>query len=170
MENKKAFKLRYIVIPLVIIVLIILGYMGMLPFPGAFRYQMIYSFEHFGKDCSELYTFQSPKETKVGLDIVRRARACMEYTGDEQSAPPTDALSKYYYFPYYSKPAEAEVTADLVKCVIHGNEGSVWFYYSLARRDYTGDLINGSWDVLTRCTIAKTESGEWTVTSVSEPP
>ena len=142
MEKKKTFKARYIVIPLLAAALIFMGYMGILPFPGAFRYQMLFSLGHFGSERSELYTVQSPAETKLGLDIVGLAKKCMEYDGDEDSAPPAGALSKYYYFPAHRKPAETEVSVDLVKSVINGDEGSVWFYYSLAHRGEDGELIS----------------------------
>ena len=166
MESKKKFKLRYIVIPLVGTVLLFLGYVV---FSEGFMLEN-YEIAFFGKTYSELYSFQTQKEKKVGEEIVERARACMEYNGEEQLAPQSDNLACYYYFPYHDRPACTEIEINLVKCVIHGEEGSVWFRYSLERFDENDKCIHGALDVLTRCTIEKADSGEWIVTNVSEPP
>ncbi|MCH5209724.1 MAG: hypothetical protein J1F01_02040 [Oscillospiraceae bacterium] len=130
---------------------------------------MEYEIAHFGKSSTELYSFQTLKEKKVGKEIVERAKFCMEYNGDEQSAPETDELARYYYFPSYDRPSRTEVKINLVKCVIHGKRGSVWFRYSL-RSFGNGICTHGSWNILTRCTIEKDDSGDWIVTNVNEPP
>lgn len=170
MKNKKKFKIRYVVIPLIGLVLLFVSYMRIVVFPDGFGMPMDYRIAFFGKSYAELYSFQTPTEKKIGEEIVERARACMEYIGDEQSAPETDKLAKYYYFPYHDRPARTDVEISLVKCVLHGEKGSVWFNYTLKRLNENDESIGSSADILTRCTIMKDEAGNWIVTSVSEPP
>ena len=172
MNNKKKFKLRYIVVPFIGIVICVCICFSVLP--GGMRLPAPFEVDYFSlqevNTFAELFSFQTLKEKSVGNEVVERARACMEYTGDEQSAPEMDELDRYYYFPTYRRPARTHVRIKLVKCVIKGEEGSVWFDYSFACYDENDSLIQGSWDILTRCTIMKDESGDWLVTGVSEHP
>lgn len=169
MKNKKKFKLRYIVIPLIGVVLLFVGYIRIVVFPDGFEMPMDYRIDFFGKSYAELYSFQTSTEKKVGEEIVERAKTCMEYKGDEQSAPETDKLARYYYFPHYDRPERTDVEISLVKCVLHGEKGSVWFNYTLRRFNENDESIGSSSDILTRCEIMKDNTGNWIVTSVSEP-
>jgi hypothetical protein len=167
-NSKRRFKLRYIFVPLIIFAILFSGYLRLVFSSDKFGMPMNYQMAYFGKSYFELYSFQSKKEKEIGNEIVERAKFCMEYTGDEEFAPETDELSRYYYFPYHDKPAKTEVDISLKKAVLNGEKGSVWFVYSLEWFDENGDILNGSADILTRCEIEKDTSGEWIVTNVSE--
>lgn len=170
MKNQKRFKIRYIGIPLLGIMCLFVGFVRIVVFPDGFGMPMDYRIAFFGKTYAELYSFQTQAEKKVGEDIVAHAKACMEYKDDEQSAPEADKLARYYYFPHYERPARTDVDIQLVKCVVHGEKGSVWFNYSLEWFDENDKRTQGAWNILTRCAIQKDASGDWVVTSVSEPP
>lgn len=169
MESKKTFKVRYIAVPLVILIAVFAGFMMIVVFPDGFSMPMDYRIAFFGRSYFELYSFQTSKEKNIGIEIAERAKSCMEYTDNEVSAPVSDALYKYYYFRHYDKPSYTDVQVELNKAVIHGNEGSVWFTYTLHWYDENNNLIQGAGNILTRCKIEKDENGEWIATSVSEP-
>ncbi|MCM1229134.1 MAG: hypothetical protein NC489_03285 [Ruminococcus flavefaciens] len=169
MESRRRFKIRYIAVPLIILIAVFIGFMGIVVFPDGFGMPMDYRIAFFGKSYFELYSLQTSEEKKIGMEIAERAKSCMEYTGDEISAPVNDALYKYYYFRHYDKPVSTDVQVELNKAVIHSNEGSVWFTYTLEWYDENNNIIQGAGNILTRCAIEKNENGEWVVTNVSEP-
>lgn len=172
MKSKTNYKtiLKYVIIIVILIALSAYLHLRIVVFPDGFDMPINYEISYFGEDYYELYSIQTFKEKKIGEEIVDRARACMEYTGSEEDAPETDALSIYYYWGNYKKPVRAEVDISLRKAVIKGNKGSVWIYYSLYRFDENNESTYGTYSILARCTIEKDDSGEWVVTSVREPP
>ncbi|MGN0634070.1 MAG: hypothetical protein ACI4JW_09415 [Oscillospiraceae bacterium] len=172
MKSKINYKtiLKYVIIIVILIALSAYLHLRIVVFPDGFDMPMNYRISYFGKDYYELYSIQTDKEKKIGEEIVDRARACMEYTGSEEDAPETDALSIYYYWDNYKKPSRTEVDISLRKAVIHRNKGSVWINYSLYRFDENNESISGAHNILARCTIEKDDSGEWVVTSVHRPP
>jgi hypothetical protein len=169
-NSKKRFTFRYIFVLLIILVILFAGYLRLVVFSDGFGMPMNYQMAYFGKSYFELYSFQNEKEKEIGNEIVERVKFCMEYTGDEDSAPQTDELSRYYYFPCYDKPAKTEVDISLKKAVLNGDKGSVWFVYTLHRFNENGDSLGCANNILTKCKIEKDKSGEWIVTNVSEPP
>lgn len=170
MESKSRLKVSYIVVPLIILIAVFVGFMRIVVFPDGFSMPMDYRISFFGKSYFELYSFQTLKEKKIGIEIAERAKSCMEYTGDEISAPESDELYRFYYFRHYDRPAYTNVQVELNKAVIHGNEGSIWFTYTLKWYDENNNLIQSAGNILTRCKIKKDETGEWIVTHISEPP
>jgi len=141
-------------------------------FPDGFGMPMNYQLSYFGSDYYELYSIQTSNEMDIGREIVDRVKSCMEYTGNKEDAPETDAVSRYYNWEHFERSActRTEVDISLRKSVIHGDKGSVWINYSQAWFDENDVRIYGAYDILARCTIEKDNSGKWLVTAIHEPP
>lgn len=165
--NKSSHKTKYLFIALAVLLLTAFLIISTVIFPNSFDRSPDPYKEYFGEYYNELYSEQTPEEQTVGEEIVRRAKACLEYTGTEENAPEKDALSRYCRFGYDKARAEADVS--LKKAVIEGNSGSVWLVYTQALYDEKGECIMGSWDVLSRCGMER-KNGEWVVTDITEHP
>ena len=129
-----------------------------------------YLSDYFGDKTWELYSFETLSEKQIGEEIASRALMCMQYTGDEEQAPDVGGLSHYYWFPYHERPDHIEAYVTLNKTIINGDNGIVWFTYTQVLYNADNGKISGSWHILTRCHIARDDSGEWIVIGTNEHP
>ena len=110
----------------------------------------------FGKSLlSEVDHKMTVEEYRIGIELVMQMNAVLSYDGPEaDAASDVGALSRYYWFPYYSRPAKVLCSVQLVNCVRHDDSCNVWVAYSVERYDGAGGVESGSWDVLSLLTVS----------------
>lgn len=129
--------------------------------------------DFYGKELySEINCNCSAYETEVGIEIVNKGLAILQYTGTKQDAEAemgdVDALSEYYYFDAKNAVSQ-EGTLKFITCKLSGNEGHVWVVYTLKRYDKYGNLESSSSDILSLWYIEK-QGNEWHVAEIHEAP
>ena len=154
----------------ILIVVLCAVFVGTIILPFGYIFVPKYLQDFFGDKISELYTFQSISERRVGYQIVDQFDEVLSYTGDPDDAPDRGALNRYYYFHSYKDTVRAIAHVYFNKAFINGDEGSVWLTYYIERFDENDQLTFGGWAVLTRCSIERSSDGEWIVTRTSEHP
>ena len=118
---------------------------------------------------AEVHHSMTQEEKDVGEDVLRQMREVLEYTGLESDANSNvGALSQYYWFPYFDRPAKVDASAELVSCVKQDDGFHVWVLYSPALYDPDENLLTGSQDILTLLTVAPEGDG-WIVAMLQEP-
>ena len=112
--NKKS-KLKIALFIIAGLAIIAFLHLRIVVFPDGFDMPINYEIGYFGKSYYELYSIQTPKEKKIGDEIAERAKSCMEYLGNEEDAPETDALSRFYNWGHSVRPIRAETEVSLKK-------------------------------------------------------
>lgn len=125
--------------------------------------------EFFGEKLyAELDYISTESEKQVGEEITEKMEYVLEYIGDEETADTeVGALKRYYWFPYYDKPALCSCKVKLMTTKLEREKGHVWVEYSVNRYDENGDLMQ-SGSSITLLYIEK-ENGRWKVTDIEEP-
>lgn len=108
------------------------------------------------------------EDSIVAESILHTAQEVFTYIGDQSEANQhVGALSRYYRFNQEYPTAEVDLDINLITAKINGNNGYLWIKYSVQRIDDEGNIIYGSWDILSHWKIESNNDG-WYVSEIIE--
>ncbi len=124
--------------------------------------------KYFGSQYKEILHIMSFQDKKQANEIMEIVDDAFSFIGTKENAD--NCFSELSRYCITEKDAVIEehglklVTADFNK-----NKGYLWFVYNQEAFDSNNQTIMGSWDILVRTTLEKTNQG-WVVVDTKEHP
>jgi len=124
--------------------------------------------KYFGSQYKEIIHIMSTQDKKQAKEIMEIVDGAFSFMGNKEDADKSyGELSRYCIT---EKDAVKEkhdlklITADFDK-----EKGYLWFVYTQEALDSNNQTTSGSWDILVRATLNKTDDG-WSVVDTKEHP
>ncbi len=137
---------------------------------GIYFYGMysIQNEKYFGNQYKEILHTMSFQDKKQANEIMKIVDDAFSFIGNRE-----DADSKYGELSRYCITEEDAVTEKhdlkLITADFNKDDGYLWFVYNQEGLDNNNQTTCGSWDVLVRATLEKTDEG-WIVIDTKEHP
>lgn len=124
----------------------------------------------FGKSLYATISHEaSADEINAVQPVLNAAENVFKYTGDIDLADGSVGALKRYYYSYDGSENITSVDLDLnlVTAKLNRSDGTVWVIYSVIRYSESGEIVNGSVDILS-CWQIKNNDGDWVVVDIIE--
>lgn len=123
---------------------------------------------YFGDQYTQILLPTSLEDYIIARDILEEAETALSTITDEEDA--SERFGQLGYLCVTNSYAVSEThNLDHIASCFSGNSGYIWVKYSTEAYDENGTLLSGSWRILSRWELRKTEDG-WIVISVREAP
>jgi len=165
-ERSSFMKKKFIRISIITVILLLVYIFGR----GIYFYgkYFIPDEEYFGSQYKEILHIMSFQDKKQANEIMKIVDDAFSFIGNKEKADGSfGELSQYCVTDEDAVIEEHDlklVTADFNK-----NNGYLWFVYNQEAFDSNNQTTMGSWDILVRATLEKTNQG-WIVVDTKEHP
>ena len=123
----------------------------------------------FGSQYKEILHMMSFQDKKQANEIMEIVDDAFSFVGNNTDAKNKfEVLSRYCISEDYDAVSE-EHSLKLITAKFNETQGYLWFVYDQAAFAGTGKKAMGSWDILVRATLEKSDKG-WKVVSAREHP
>ena len=159
-------KKKFIRISIITVILLLVYIFGR----GIYFYGMysIPNEKYFGNQYKEILHMMSFQDKKQANEIMEIVDDAFSFIGNREVAD-----SKYGELSRYCITEEDAVIEEhdlkLVTADFNKNKGYLWFVYNQEAFDNNNQTTMGSWDILVRATLEKTNQG-WIVVDTKEHP
>ena len=125
--------------------------------------------KYFGSQYKEILHIMSFQDKKQANEIMEIVDDAFSFIGNNTDAKNKfEVLSRYCISEDYAAVSE-EHSLKLITADFDETQGYLWFVYDQEAFAGTGKKAMGSWDILVRATLEKSDKG-WTVVSTREHP
>ena len=127
--------------------------------------------EFFGAETyAELREDISPEDKEELQPVMELAEKAFSAFPKDREDAKRQFGELYRYTNYDCDPNTAAEEHELTfkTCKIEGDSGCIWVHYSQECSSLSGEILKGSWDILSRWKVEK-QGEKWVVTSVCEP-
>ena len=145
-----------------LIVVIIASFGGKCEYYDRYKHYKYAYFPHYSSINNPL----SQKDSIQADKIIEQAREVFTFKGDKEPVKDVGKLKRYYHISPYT--SEVELSLEPIAGDFSKNNGFLWVVYSVKRTAADGEILNGSWDILSYWQAKKQDDGSWKVVKIKE--
>lgn len=160
-------KKKIICISVIVVIVFVFSIFGR----GIYFYgkYMVPDKSYFGNQYNEILHPMSVQDKKQATEIMKMIDEAFSFIGKDTDAKNKfKALSRYCVSEAYCAVSE-EHSLKLITADFDETKGYLWFVYDQEAFTGSGKKAMGSWDILVRATLEKSDKG-WTVVDTKEHP